>query len=81
MDQKMNEDVEYQLTTDQMQVMVKDVQAPESTTVALLVGMDSVTTNCSDLAETLCGYSQFHNLPIHVKVQQLIIQKTDKPYA
>ena len=81
MDQLMNPDVEYQVVNDQMQFIVKDVQAPEATTAAWLVGMDPVTTNCSDLAETLRGYSQFHNLPIHVKVQQLKIEKTDKPYA
>ena len=80
MDHLMNSDVEYQVVNDQMRIIVKDVQALVVTTAAWLVGMDPVTTNCSDLAETLRGYSQFHNLPIHVKVQQLKIEKTDNTY-
>ena len=68
-DQIVNEDVKYQLVTDQMQIIVKDVQGLEPTTVAWLVGMDPVTTNCLDLKETLWEYSQFHNLTIHVKAQ------------
>ena len=79
-DQLMNLDVEYQVVNDQMLIIIKDVQAPEATTAVWLVGMDLMTTNCSDLAETLCGYSQFHNLPIHVKVQQLEIEKTEDTY-
>ena len=61
MEQIVNADVKYQLVTDKMQIIVKDVQAPVSTTAAWLVGMDPVTTNCSDLSETLRGYSQFYN--------------------
>ena len=57
MDQLMNADVEYQVVNDQMRIIVKDVQAPASTTAAWLVGMDPVSKNCLDLAETLCGYS------------------------
>ena len=60
--------------------MIKEVQAPESMTVAWLVGMDPTTTNFLDLKQTLRGYNHFRNLPIHVKVQPLIMEKNDKPY-
>ena len=75
-----NNDVEYQLINDQMQLIVKDVQAPESITAVWLVGMDPVTTDCKDLAEILRNCEHFKNLPIHVKIQQLKIKKTDATY-
>ena len=59
-----------------MQLIVKEVQAPESTTVIWLVGMDQVTMDCQDLADTLRENDYFKKLPIHVKIQQL---KSRKP--
>ena len=59
MNKLMNKDVEYQVVNDQMQFIVKDVQAPESITGAWLVGMDPVTTNCKELAEIPRGFKHF----------------------
>ena len=78
MDELMNTDVEYQVVNDQMQLIVKDVQAPESITIVWLVGMDPVTTNCKELAKILQGFKHFSKLPIHVKIQQLLIKTDDK---
>ena len=64
----MNKDIEYQVVNDQMQLIVKDVQAPEATNEVWLVSMDPVTTNCKELAEILCSFKQFLHLPIHVKL-------------
>ena len=42
-----------------------------------LVGIDPVTTNCKELAEILQGFEYFSKLPIHFKIQQLLIKKTN----
>ena len=73
-------DVKYQLEYDQMQLIVKEVQAPESITTIWLVGMDPVTTDCQVLADTLCKNEYFKKLYIHVKIQQLKVKKTDPQY-
>ena len=49
----MNKDVKYQVVSDQMQLIVKDFQAPQSITVVWLVGMNPVTTNCKELVNIL----------------------------
>ena len=77
MDELMNKNVEYQVVNDQIQLIVKDVQAPQSKTVAWPIGMDPATTNCKELAKILCGFRQFRKLPIHGKLQQLCIRKKD----
>ena len=80
MDELMNKDVEYQVVNDQMQLIVKDVQASQSITAVWLVGIDPVTTNCKELAEILQGFKHFSKLPFHVKIQQLQIRKTDDKF-
>ena len=42
--------------------------------------MDPVTTDCQDLADTLCEKEYFKKLPIHIKIQQLKIKKTDASF-
>ena len=64
-----NCDVKYQIENDQMQLIVKEVQALESITVIWLVGMDPVTTDYKDLADTLRENNYFKRLPMHVKIQ------------
>ena len=72
-----NCDVKYKFENDQMQLIVKDVQAPEAITAIWLVRMDLMTTDCQDLADTLRENNCYKRLPIHVKVQQLKIRRTD----
>ena len=65
---------------NQMQLIVKDIQVPESITTVWFVGMDPLTTDCNDLAEILPNRKSFKNLPIHTKIQQLKIKKTDASF-
>ena len=71
-------DVTYKFENDQMLLIVKDVQAPEAITAIWLVGMDLMTTDCQDLADTLCKNNYYKRLPIHVKEQQLKVRKTNQ---
>ena len=80
MDKLMNRDVKYQVVNEQMQHIVKNVQAPEYITAVWLVGVDPVTTSCKELAEILRDFKHFSKLPIHVKIQQLLIKKTDDKF-
>ena len=63
-----------------MQLIVKDVQALDAITAIWLVGIDSVTTDCQDLADTIRENDYFKRLPIHVKIQQLKVKKTNPLY-
>ena len=63
-----------------MQLIVKDVQAPDAITALWLVGMDLVTTDYQDLADTLHKNNYFKRLPIYIKIQQLKVKKTDPLY-
>ena len=75
-----NCDVKYKFENDQMQLIVKDVQAPDAITTIWLVGMDPITTDCQDLADTLRENNYYKRLPIQVKIQQLKVKKTDQLY-
>ena len=75
-----NCDVKYKFENDQMQLIVNDSQAPDAITVIWLAGMDSMTMDCQDLADTLRKNDYYKRLPIHVRVQQLKIRKTDQLY-
>ena len=80
MDELMNKDVKYQVVNDQIQFIVKDVQAPQSVTVVRLVGMDPGTTNCKELVEILRGFQQFLKILIQIKIQQLRIRKDNNKF-
>ena len=73
----MNKDVEYQVTNDQIKLMVKDVQASQATTAGWLVGMDPEIINCKEVVDIISSFRQFYHLLIHVKLQQLCIKKKD----
>ena len=61
-----------------MQLIVKDVQSPDAITAIWLLEMDLMTTDCQDLADTLCENDYYKRLPFHIKIQQLKVKKTDK---
>ena len=65
------------MENDQTQLIIKEVQDPESITTIWLVGMNPVTTDYHDLADTLRKNEYFKKLPIHVKIQQVKVKETD----
>ena len=75
--QLLNHNVVFHVKDDQMVIVAMNVQAPQSTTVEWSLDVDAKTTNYKELTTII---SEFVNLLIHIKVQQLCINKKDSKF-
>ena len=62
-------DVVYDCINMGMKIQVMDVQVPTSATINYLLGLDPVTTDCTELTNAIRANKIFANIPIYVLVQ------------
>ena len=60
-----------------MIIQVMDVQAPALATIVYLLGLDPVTTDCTELTNTIMANKMFANIPIYVLVQPVRLRQNE----